>query len=40
MDDWMTGRMGGFVPENHISTESAGNLRKKSIHEVQESKAK
>lgn len=28
MDDWMAGRMGGFVPGNHISIESAGNLRK------------
>jgi hypothetical protein len=36
----MAGRMGGFVPGNHISIESAGNLRKKSIHEVHETKEK
>jgi hypothetical protein len=36
MDEWM----GGFVPVNHISIESAGNLRKKSIHEVRETKAR
>jgi len=40
MDGWMAGRMGGFVPRNHISTESSGNLRKKSIHEVNETKEK
>jgi hypothetical protein len=28
MDDRMAGRMGGFVPGNRISIESAGNLRK------------
>jgi len=29
MDDWMAGRMGGFVLGNHISIEIAGNLKKK-----------
>jgi hypothetical protein len=40
MDDWMAGRMGGFVPGNHISIESAGSLRNKSIHEVHETTEK
>jgi hypothetical protein len=32
--------MGGFVPGNHISIESAGNLKEKSIHVVRETKAR
>jgi len=38
--DWMAARMRGFVPGNNISIESVGNLRKKSIHEVHETKAR
>jgi hypothetical protein len=36
----MAGRMDVFVPGNHIGIESAGNLRKKSVLEVHETKAK
>jgi murein DD-endopeptidase MepM/ murein hydrolase activator NlpD len=40
MDDRMAGRMSGFVPGNHISIESAGNLRTIYVHEVHETKVK
>jgi len=31
MDDWMAGRMDGFILGKHISIEIAGNLKKKNL---------